>query len=136
MWFFWNTCAICSHKYVYSFFVLLHSRITIFIIDRACHILNTAKIPFHSNANTVILIRQLQSGVRIEIERFYLAGYPCEILQTPFLGSVYSIATYLRDSYFPRSSKRISACNKCQRNRIRLSKTSIDVYYIKTMVTT
>lgn len=97
-------------------------------IIRTRHVLDSAEVPLHPDANTVILIRQLQPGRRLVIEGLYLPGDSSEVLKAALLSSVYCAAAYLRDTNLPGSRKRIAARNEGQSNRIGLADTRVYVH--------
>lgn len=118
------------HVHIHTYYTLYCVYICVFFntIVRTRHVLDSAKIPLHPDAYTVILIWQLQSGRRIVIEGFYLARDSGEILKTAFLSSIYRAASYLRDTNLPRSRKRIAACNEGQSNRVGLPDARVYVH--------
>lgn len=106
----------------------LNSKIFTWIL--AGSVLNTAKIPFSSHADAVVLIGQLAAHGRIKIETSHTPIHSCVVLQTACIGSGQTIAWNLTDANAPLTRKRCPTGDYGQHNWIALTQSSINVHWL------
>lgn len=91
-------------------------------------ILNAAEVALSSHANAVVLVRQVQADVRVEIEAANAAVDARVELQAAGVGPSEARALDLAHANPPHPRKRGAAGNHCENDWIALSEPGVDVH--------